>query len=130
MTSTLLVHAPAATTSFRAEKVPAVRRRPRRRRRPYAHPYTGVLSRIVAPLARARAMCTALALPGVHEAGSRLVDAEYPLVERELRETIHDLSCGESLRTGCRPPHRAGIVVYVCRLVLYGFQVEAARIED
>src|SRR5215203_6015053 len=69
-------------------------------------------------------------LARVHEAGLLLVDAEHALIERELRETVHHLLCGEFLiRDACRC-HRAGIIVDVGGLVLHGFQVEAARFED
>src|SRR5829696_3630543 len=69
-------------------------------------------------------------LARVHEAGLLLVDAEHALIERELRETVHHLLCGEFLiRDACRC-HRTGIMVDVGGLVLHGFQVEAARFED
>src|SRR5215217_1892835 len=69
-------------------------------------------------------------LAGVHEASPLLVDAKHALIERELRETVHHLVCGEFLiRDACRR-HRTGIMVDVSGLVLHGFQVEAARFED
>src|SRR5215216_2245541 len=69
-------------------------------------------------------------LARVHEAGPLLVDTEHALIERELRKTVHHLVCGEFLIWDACCSHRIGIVVDVSRLVLHGFQVEAARFED
>src|SRR5215213_4583521 len=69
-------------------------------------------------------------LAGVHEASPLLVDAKHALIERELRETVHHLVCGEFLIWNACRRHRTGIMVDVSGLVLYGFQVEAACFED
>src|SRR5215211_2948582 len=69
-------------------------------------------------------------LARVHEAGLLLIDAEHALIERELRETVHHLVCGEFLIRDASRCHRTGIMVDVSGLLFHGFQVEAARFED
>jgi hypothetical protein len=67
---------------------------------------------------------------GVHDAGVLLVDRPHAVVEPELREALHDLPGGELFVWDARGAHRAGVLVHVLRLVVHGFEIETAGLED
>ena len=69
-------------------------------------------------------------LSSVHQAGVSLVDSLHAVVEAELGEALHDLVRAELFVRDARRAHRAGVLVYVFRFVLHGFEVETARLED
>jgi hypothetical protein len=90
---------------------------------------TGVSSRIVAPRA-GEGDVSGVGPAGVNQAGISLVESPHTVVEAELRKALHNLLRGELFVGDARRVHRAGVLVYVARVVLDRLEVEAAGLED